>query len=242
MKPMVRLTTLSPLPGQGEPITTAVHARLREAILTLELAPGRRISQLELTRQLGVSRTPLREALRLLEREGLIAPSTPHGLVVISPLSMDDLEDLYSLRVVGESLAIWLTVPTLDDDACRALADELRTIDKGEPETIRAAHRRFHEGLRAGAGERLRRELCQLFEQAERYQLALIQRKRQLRPQKEHRAILRACRESDRRLATELLMQHCAKTVYELLALMAPGRSTPTLDAAVAMVEGRLTG
>jgi DNA-binding GntR family transcriptional regulator len=232
---------LQPPPGQGEPITTAIHARLREAILNLDLAPGQRISQLELTRQLGVSRTPLREALRLLEREGLIAPSTPHGLVVISPLSMDDLEDLYSLRVVGESLAIWLTVPTLGSEACRALAQELGTIDDGDPESIRPAHRRFHEGLRAGAGERLRRELGQLFEHAERYQLALIQRKRQLRPQKEHRAILRACREQDRRLATELLMQHCAKTVYELLTLMAPGRATPTLDAAVAMVEGTMT-
>jgi DNA-binding GntR family transcriptional regulator len=227
--------------GRGEPMTTAVHARVREDIINLRLAPGQRISQLELTRQLGVSRTPLREALRLLEREGLIAPSTPHGLVVITPLSMDDLEDLYSLRVVGESLAMWLTVPTLDADDIRAMSSELRIIDKGEPEEVRPAHRRFHEGLRAGAGDRLRRELSQLFEHAERYQLALIQRKRQMRPQKEHRAILRACREGDRKLASELVMQHCATTVYELLALMAPDRPTPSLDAAVAMVQGRLT-
>jgi DNA-binding GntR family transcriptional regulator len=241
MKPgMASQAALKPVPMRGEPMTSAVHARVREAIINLRLAPGQRISQLELARQLRVSRTPLREALRLLEREGLIAPSTPHGLVVITPLSMDDLEDLYSLRVVGESLAIWLTVPTLNADAIRELSNELRLIDKGAAGQVRPAHRRFHEGLRAGAGDRLRRELGQLFEHAERYQLALIQRKRQMRPQKEHRAILRACREGDRKRAAELLMHHCATTVYELAAVMAPDRATPSLDAAVAMVQGRL--
>jgi DNA-binding GntR family transcriptional regulator len=239
---MASPSTLSPFPGRGEPITSAVHARLRDAILTLELAPGRKISQLELTRQLGVSRTPLREALRLLEREGLIAPSTPHGLVVIAPLSLDDLEDLYSLRVAGESLAMWLTVPILDADAVKVLAAELRAIERGDPELVRPAHRRFHAGLRAGAGQRMQRELGQLFEHAERYQRALVtERKRRTRPQKEHRAILRACKEGDRALATQLLMQHCAATVYELISVMAPGRPTPSLDAAVAMVDGTLT-
>jgi DNA-binding GntR family transcriptional regulator len=213
---------------------------VREAIIGLQLAPGQRISQLELARQLEVSRTPLREALRLLEREGLIEPSTLHGLVVIKPLSMDELEDLYSLRVVGESLAIWLSVPRLDRESCRALAGELATIDKGDPVASRAAHRRFHAGLRAGAGERLRRELEQLFEHAERYQLALTRRSRKSRPQREHRAILRACREGDRGTAAELIMDHCAATVYELIELSAPGRPTPSLDAAVAMARGRL--
>jgi DNA-binding GntR family transcriptional regulator len=231
---------LGPVRRHPKQMTSAVHARLREAIINLKLAPGERISQLELTRQLGVSRTPLREALRLLEREGLIEPSTPHGLVVIKALSMDDLEDLYSLRVMGESLAIWLSVPVLDRHACHELSRELAIIDAGDPGEVRAAHQRFHAGLRVGAGARLRRELAQLFEHAERYQLALTQRRPKGRPQKEHRAILRACREGDQTGAMGLLMEHCAATVYELMALTAPERPTPSLDAAVAMVQGRI--
>jgi DNA-binding GntR family transcriptional regulator len=233
---------LTPIvPQKGVQMTTAVHQRLRDAILNLELEPGERISQLELTRQLDVSRTPLREALRLLEREALIEPSTPHGLVVIQPLSVDDLLDLYSLRVVGDSLALWLTVPQLDKEALRQLSADLRLIDKGQPAEVRQAHRRFHEGLRAGSGERLRLELGKLFEHAERYQLAALSvRRRRGRAQSEHRAILRAAKAGDRELAAERLMEHCAATAYELMAAEAPGRSTAQLDAAVAMARSGL--
>jgi DNA-binding GntR family transcriptional regulator len=221
-------------------MTTDVYQRLREAILHLELEPGSRISQLELTRHLGVSRTPLREALRLLEREGLIEPSTPHGLVVIKPLSMDDVEDLYSVRVYGEALAISLTVPMLDAAACTELARLLRIIDKGEKSEVRDAHRRFHEGLRIGAGDRLQSELRHWFDHAERYQLASIRRKRRTRAQAEHRAILRACRKGDRHLAADLLIDHCATTAYELIKVEEADRPTPVLDAAVSMTRAGL--
>jgi DNA-binding GntR family transcriptional regulator len=229
---------LVPLTERDGPITFAVHARLREAILSLELEPGQRISQLELTRMLDVSRTPLREALRLLEREGLIEPSTPHSLVTISPITMDDLEDLYARRVTGEGIAMWLTVPQLDAKDCDALARELRTMATSATSRAdsRAAHRRFHEGLRVGAGERMQRELQQLFEHAERYQVAFT-RKRKTRAQEEHRAILRACREADRVRAAELLIDHCAATAYGLMKVEAPDRGSPSLDLAVRMAH-----
>jgi DNA-binding GntR family transcriptional regulator len=229
---------LAPVPADSDvPLTSSVHDRLREAILRLELEPGRRISQLELTRQLEVSRTPLREALRLLEREGLIEPSSPHGLVTIAPLRMDDLEDLYSLRVMGESLALWLTVPLLDKGACRQLSADLKTIDKAESAERRRVHQQFHDHLRIGAGERMRRELRQLFEHAERYQLALTRRQQRGKAQSEHRAILRACRAGDRVQAARLLADHIAGTAYGLLEVEAPGRPTPGLDAAVVMAH-----
>jgi DNA-binding GntR family transcriptional regulator len=217
-----------------------VHQQLRQAILTLELEPGLSIDEDELAARMNAGADALRKAVRELALEGLVEPSSPPGAVVINPMSLEDLEDLYSLRVVGEADAIWKTVPLLDPPACDRLAHELRLIDEhGNAPEGRAAHRRFHEGLRVGAGERRCRELSQLFEHAERYSLAAGRRKATTAPA-EHRAILEACFFGERRLATDLLTSHVADTAYELVELQAPGRRTPSLDAAVRVLRERL--
>lgn len=212
--------------------TSNVHDALRRLILDGDLEPGKEISQLELSQQLSVSRTPMREALRLLEREGLVVNSGPHRLVKISTLSMRDLDDLYSLRVMGEGLAIWLTVPTLRAEDFERLEHEL---DVADPE----AHRRFHSGLRTGAGERLTEHLERLFEHAERYQRAYRQREDSdafAVKLAEHRAILDACRARDRQMARELLVDHIADTAMKL---MTGERHAPfSLPTAVAMAKG----
>src|SRR5689334_13784123 len=76
----------------------AVYRRLYAEILAGELDPGKAISQIKLAERLGVSRTPLREALRMLERDGLVH-AEPNRRVRVTPVSVDDLEQLYALRV-----------------------------------------------------------------------------------------------------------------------------------------------
>src|SRR5579872_1925723 len=95
-----------------------VHDRLRDAILRGEIAPGEATSQAALTKQFGVTRTPLREALRLLESEGLVL-SQPNRRVRIADFSIDDLESLYAMRVALEAVAVSLTVPTLRSEEDR---------------------------------------------------------------------------------------------------------------------------
>lgn len=200
--------------------TQDVHDVLRREILHGVLEPGSEISQLELSKQLSVSRTPLREALKLLEREGLVVNSGPHRLIKISPLTMVDLDDLYSLRVMGEALAIWLTVPTLRDHDFEQLERDLEIVsgatDLAEAEE---AHRRFHSGLRVGAGPRLSDHLDMLFEHAERYQRAFARRETGLVKvkQDQHRLILEAARARDRQQARELIVDHVASTAFELM-------------------------
>lgn len=147
---------------------------------------------------------------------------------------MQDLDDLYSLRVTGEALAIWLTVPVLRRADLDSLESELDLIIEGDA----AAHRRFHAGLRIGAGDRLRDQLDRLFEHAERYQRAfyagddrdVIERKL-----REHRDILNACRQGDRHRARDLLVDHISSTA---LALMTAERYAPfCLPDAVAMAK-----
>jgi DNA-binding GntR family transcriptional regulator len=211
-----------------------VHEVLRHAILEGELEPGAEVSQLELSQQLEVSRTPLREALRLLESEGLVVNSGPHRLIRVSTLSMRDLDDLYSLRVTGEALAIWLTIPTLHRGDFERLQGEL---DIGDPN----AHRRFHAGLRTGAGDRLTEHLKRLFEYAERYQLAYRQQEDSetfSAKLAEHQAILEACIARDQVRARDLLVDHIADTA---LSLMTAQRHAPfSLPSSVAMAKSRL--
>lgn len=189
-------------------VTSSVHVVTREAILNGTFKPGQRISQNILAQQLGVSRTPLREALRLLEREGLVVFRGAHRLVEISPLSMPDLDELYALRVVGEAIALRLTVPTLrtaDIEALRADIKIMASLKTGPKE--REAHRRFHAGLRSGVGDRLGGTLDTLFEHAARYQAAYVIRGSASRRQKnaEHREILRACEHGATDKAVSLL-------------------------------------
>jgi len=225
-------------PEDGQPTGVAmrdVHDALRRLILEGELEPGGEVSQTDLSRRLNCSRTPLREALRLLEREGLVVSSAAYRLVRISSLSMVDLDDLYSLRVMGEGLAIWLTVPTLRPADHEALERDLTLSAEGDLE----AHARFHERLRSGAGTRLADHLDRLFEHAERYQRAYrdnqnlevaFETKRA-----EHRAILDACIDGDRDRARALLVDHIADTAIRLM--MAERHAPYALAEAVIMAK-----
>ena len=93
--------------GQFEP----AYRRLRDEILSGHLAPGTRISQVQLARRYGMSRSPLREALRMLQREGLVEGALGKRSRV-APLNGRDLEQLYAMRIVIEAFAIQVTVAT----------------------------------------------------------------------------------------------------------------------------------
>lgn len=200
-----------------------VHDAVRRLILECVLEPGSDVSQPELSRRLAVSRTPLREALRLLEREGLVVNEGRHRSYRVSPLTMPDLDDLYSSRVLGEALAIWLSVPVLRPSDYDALEKELDAIEAGDMD----AHRRFHAGHRVGAGKRLQDQLERSFDHAERYQRVFYanpDKATVLCKLQEHREILAACRAGDRQLARELIVDHVASTA---LALMTAERYAP---------------
>jgi DNA-binding GntR family transcriptional regulator len=82
-------------------IVVQVHEQLREAILSGDVRPGEKTSQAELARDLAVGRTPLREAVRMLQSEGLIL-AEPNRRVEIAKLSVEDAEELYVMRIALE--------------------------------------------------------------------------------------------------------------------------------------------
>jgi DNA-binding GntR family transcriptional regulator len=107
---------------------------IREMVLSGELRPGDRLVEERLTEELGISRPPLREALRLLEQEGLLL-SMPRRGVIVTPLSAQDVYEIFTLRTTYERMAIELGVPCRDPellDRCRRALDAMRKAAKAE--------------------------------------------------------------------------------------------------------------
>src|SRR5512132_1467469 len=158
----------------GGASTRHAYEELRRQILFGELEPGATFSQVQLSAQLGVSRTPLREAVRLLQTEGLLS-SEPRRRVRVSPITTDDFEDLYAMRVVLDSLAVRLTVPLLSREELAeiriAYLEATAAAGREDLAAYRDAHRRFHSGLFAHAGARLVLRVEELWDHAERYRM-----------------------------------------------------------------------
>ena len=95
--------------------TEDVYERVRAAILDGDLAPGSVMSQVALAEELGISRTPLREALRMLQSEGLVE-GEPNRRVRVAPISAKDLEELCVIRITLESEALRLSVPAMTSE------------------------------------------------------------------------------------------------------------------------------
>jgi DNA-binding GntR family transcriptional regulator len=204
-----------------------VHAALREAILSGELAQGEVLSQVQLAKRFGVSRTPLREALRLLQGEGFI-DSVPNRRVRVASVSVEDLEQLYTMRIVLEALAVRLSVPHFDDadferlNACLSEMDDhakSRDIDGWN-----RPHRAFHRGLVAHAGPRVATLVGHLADTADRYRRLAVTQGDHAWTQvaMEHRSILTACEDRDAGEAGVAMARHLARTVLTVVALVAP--------------------
>ena len=146
-----------------------VHEQLRDAILSGDVRPGAKTSQAELARDLDVGRTPLREAVRMLQSEGLIV-TEPNRRVVIASLSVEDAEELYVMRIALEVAAARITLPQLTEADIAELegymAQMTHLAGGGTPSLalFRAPHRAFHERFVGGAGLRSARSIAELFD------------------------------------------------------------------------------
>ncbi len=218
----------SDLPGSKLATDTdRAHARVRQAILQGELAAGSVLKQGQLSEALDVGRTPLREALRLLEREGLVE-AQPQRRARVADFSVEDLEQLYAMRIELEALAIRFTVLRLTEADLRSLEDNLTLMEEfarvEDYEGWQIPHRNFHFGLVAYAGDRMFKLMSQLSDHAERYRhVYTVETPRGwAKGIPEHRAILGAARARDPLASAEQLARHYGTVSLSLIALMAP--------------------
>ncbi len=144
------------------------YGRLQELIVLGRLAPGTRIVESKLANRLGVSRTPVRDALRVLQQEGFIVATSPGGLrarLVVAPLTKEDAEELYSLVGRIEGLAAHravLLAPNVRMEMCQRLKSlnnglrEMAETGQRDPTRILTLDMDFHRTIiEASAGPRL---------------------------------------------------------------------------------------
>ncbi len=222
--------------------TAQIYRRLREEILAGAFEQDRPISQIKLAERLGVSRTPLREALRMLQRDGLIH-SEPNRQVRVTPLSVLDLEELYATRIAVEALALRITLPRMADVEFDALDEAIDAMHEAassrDLDHWEAPHRYFHQQLGSHAGQRIIQLAAELAAHGERYRrVYLNQPIAWASAEAEHRAIAEACRARDERLAAELLARHLARTALTVIASIAPEHDALPIRTAIRMVAG----
>lgn len=239
-------TILQPIDrGVGRRTAIEVYDILQTSILDGSIKPGTVISQVEIARGLNVSRTPVREAMRMLQEGGLLVGEPNHRSRVVG-FDPADIEALYIKRIPLESLAVALTVRAANAaglDRIRGLISELESERAHEDfHEWQRLHREFHHLIAGGGGAVLAADLEQLELRSERYQTAY--KGAHLpgwwqRGEAEHRQLFAAIEGHDPALAGELAARHLARTALEVLAALAPEFDTARLRATLRFtIEG----
>jgi len=165
----------------GRTLADAAHARLRDSIVTLRLAPGAPLAEVEVCRRLGISRTPVRAALARLQQEGLVETTgaTRSGRVRVAPLTAADMRELFLMVGALDGVAARLAaeLPEVGRQAvvhdAEAINARLRALSATDASDIRAAQDldvRFHRCYeQAASGPRLLAKLAALHARRERY-------------------------------------------------------------------------
>jgi DNA-binding GntR family transcriptional regulator len=163
-------------PTQRQTLTGRVYEQLRDAICSGALPPGQKLVIDGLAREMGVSITPVREALGRLQREGLVADS-PYSGVRVSDLSLAELRELYTIRGVLEGLAVRMAAERLTAAALREIRRDLTFLEEatanGDVAAFREHNLRFHDAILAGCRSTpLLEMIAQITRNTERYRRA----------------------------------------------------------------------
>ncbi|WP_329084618.1 GntR family transcriptional regulator [Streptosporangium sp. NBC_01469] len=194
--------------------------RLRHEILSGALAPGERLIEEQLTQRFGISRAPLREALRSLGQQGLVEHLPRRGARV-TELTRDDVDELFGLRDVLERYAVETALPLSGAHDMTALGEALEgmasAVRLDNPLGENEAHRRFHVALVALAGHR---QLLMAYEpvilKLQLYMAANLRREAEQRAPSEgverHRRLFEAIASGDPATVLDALSRHGART------------------------------
>lgn len=195
------------------PLRDVAFQKLRQAILRGELTPGQRLMEIQLAEQLGVSRTPVREAIRMLEQDGL-AVMIPRRGAVVAKISGKNLRDVLEVRLALEELAVQLSCVRMEEEDFTALAEAnqvfAETVTGEDIVRMAEADEQFHDIIyRASDNERLVQLEMQMREQMYRFRIEHLKEKNKRGQLVEsHREILESLRRRDADAATRAIRSH----------------------------------
>lgn len=205
-----------------KPLREIVYETLRDAIINQVLLPGERLMEIQLAEEMGVSRTPIREAIRKLELDGFVV-MVPRRGAYVAGISLKDIHEVFEVRAALEALAASLAAERITEEELeemeRRLVNEAEQTEANNLRSIVEIDTSFHELLyKAARNERLIHFVSHLQEQLHRFRSASLARPgRSKTALEEHRKIVEALAERDGRLAEQLAREHIENAEHAML-------------------------
>lgn len=205
-----------------KPLRELVLDAIREAIINGTLKPRERLMEIQLAEELGVSRTPVREALRKLELEGFIV-MVPRKGAYVADISFKDIADVFEIRAALEALAAGLAAERITDEELeemeRLVAEKAEAIANQDMEKLIKVDTMFHEAIyKASRNQRLTSIISNLREQIQRYRTtSLAYPGRMQRSLEEHRSIVEAIQSRDSQIAQQVAREHIENTENSII-------------------------
>lgn len=199
-----------------KPLREVIFNTLREAIIVGELKPGERLMEVQLADKMGVSRTPVREAIRKLELEGLVE-MLPRKGAHVADLSVKDIMDVLEVRSTLDGLASWLSATRITEDEIKELKHvQGQFISYVERDNLQGSIKKdgeFHDIIyRSSRNDKLMQIISNLREQIQRFRVIYIKDYSSTRELiKEHAEIFEAITARDAEAARNAAQRHIKK-------------------------------
>lgn len=207
------------------PLRDVVFNTLREAILKGELKPGERLMELQLASKLGVSRTPIREAIRMLQQEGL-AVTIPRRGAEVAKMTEKNMEDVLQIREALEILAVQLACEKVTKQQIVHLGEAVeefeRAVKTGDLKQITQSDIDFHDKIyEAADNPKLVNLLNNIREQIYRYRVEYLKEEENY-PNliEEHRKIFAGLENRDKNFVTEMTKKHLKNQANAVKAII----------------------
>lgn len=200
------------------PLRDVVFNTLREAILRGDLVAGERLMELQLAAKLGVSRTPIREAIRMLEQEGL-AITIPRKGAIVAGMTEKDMQDVLEIREALEELSVQVACDKITDEEIEKLQKNMKNFEhslkSGDLKKMAQADVEFHDVIyQATDNPKLINMLNNLREQMYRYRVEYLKNpENHEQLLKEHEAIYKGIVEKDKQAVTNMIRKHISNQV-----------------------------
>ncbi|HWI55315.1 MAG TPA: GntR family transcriptional regulator [Desulfobacteria bacterium] len=211
-----------------KPLREIVFETLREAIISATLKPGERLMEIQLAEEMGVSRTPVREAIRKLELEGFVV-MVPRKGAYVAGISMKDIADVFEIRAAMEGLAAGLAAERITEEELEQLERILvkvgESVQNNNLEKLIEVDTEFHETLyKACRNERLVQIVSNLREQIQRFRTASLSTPGRMQfALQEHKKIVEAVSERNAELAQALAREHIENAENSMLEVLNEG-------------------
>ncbi|RHW42071.1 GntR family transcriptional regulator [Neobacillus notoginsengisoli] len=194
------------------PLRDQVYEALKKAIVTLELEPGQRIKDKDLALEFGVSRTPVREALKKLEDEGLVE-SLPGSQTRITEIQLEEAKNAFTVVAALHGLAARLAVPNMAEEDVQLMEESNGQLKKAleNKDVLHAveADDRFHEVILSASGNHeIGLALERIMPKVRRLEFSKFSSLDGMKSIEQHNKIISACRTKNQNLASSLVEEN----------------------------------